>query len=184
MSSRQWETLSQKRKKRRIMEVMGPEVRETTTHVSLWPLYTHAHTAVCAHPPHKLTHILNEDAHTYAHSWVDKRSQWQIPCASFKGMQNAQIIATQTQAFMTGKSPFKGESCFKKIGLKPKLPWRPRKVEINNTERATASLGERLFRIDKRKWVDLLKLFWTHLKSPRNVGLFIKMSFPDPVALT
>lgn len=50
------------------MKVMEPEVRETTIHVSLWPLYTHAHTAVCAHPPHKLTHILNEDARTYAHS--------------------------------------------------------------------------------------------------------------------
>lgn len=50
-------------------------------------LYTHAYTAVCAHPPHQLTHILNKDAHTYTHSWVDKRSQWQQPCTSFKGMQ-------------------------------------------------------------------------------------------------
>lgn len=75
------------------------------------------------------------------------------------------------------------ESYFKKIGLKPKVTWRPQKVEISNMERATASSGERLFRIEMRKWVDLLKLFWAHLKSPRNVRLVIKMSFPDPVAL-
>ena len=165
--------------------VMEPEVRETTTQVFLWPLSTCLHSFVCT-PTHKLTPILNEDAHTYTYSWADKRLQWQLPCTSFKGMQNVQIIDTQTQAFMTGEeslqlSPW--ESYFKKIGLKPKLPWRPQKVEISNMGRATASWGERLFRIEMRKWVDLLKLFWAHLKSPRNVRLFIKMSFPVPVAL-
>lgn len=97
-------------------------------------------------------------AHTHTLELTRDRNGNYLALAA-KACKNAQIITTQTQAFMTGKSPFKGESCFKKIGLKPKLPWRPRKVEISNMERATASSGERLFRIDKRKWVDLLKLF-------------------------